>query len=216
MRRLSIGEKLPSQQDLYVNVKEKGDSVTFRLAQDPVYTGKHFVKTGETWKIYDCPRINNPESGDTCERCEEYFAMMKTAKEALESGDKDASEEIKKQARNFSVSIQFYFPILNRDTKMFQVLRTTMGIKNKLDEEALSGVNVMGSEWILRNTGSTSPRDRYSLTRKDSADVLPLDEREETEFKKAENYDLMSISDNVSPVVEEDSSVEDVKEVFQK
>ena len=125
----------------------------------------------------------------------------------------ETDEELKKEARKYQVAIQFYFPILNRDNGKFQVLKTTLGVKNKLDEFHASGINVFESDWILRNTGSKSPRDLYSLVRKDSSEVEPLSDVEKEEYKKAVAFNLMSISENV---VKHDPEVEEIEEVFSK
>lgn len=212
MRTLAIGEKFSTSSSLFVSVKSKGDSITFRIAQDPVYIGKHFISKENGWDVFDCPRINDPEGGNTCEYCEHYFDIMNTANQAKES-DKDAYEDLKKEARKYQVAIQFYFPILNRDNGKFQVLKTTLGVKNKLDEFHASGINVFESDWILRNTGSKSPRDLYSLVRKDSSEVEPLSDVEKEEYEKALAFNLMSISENV---VKHDPEVEEIEEVFSK
>jgi hypothetical protein len=219
MRLQNWGEQLPNMGNFFASVKKKGDSITFRIAQPPVYTGKHFTQTDEGWVVTECPRINNPENSEVCELCEQYFEIMKEAK-VLKEKDSKKYEDLRKKARPYNVAIQYYFPILNRDTKQFQILRTTLGVRNKLDEQYQSGVSVMESDWILRNTGSDSPRDLYSIIRKDSSEVEPFDEKEIEEFQKAVYYDMLKISDNVSKRVMDDeadnSLVEQADEIFNK
>lgn len=210
MKELKFGDNLPNQGSLYVNLKDKGDKITFRIAKDPVYTGKHFRQVENSWEVLDCPRINNPESETECDLCGMYFGIMGEAKKFKET-DKVKYEQLQKEARPFNAAISFYFPVLNRDEKKFQILRTTVGVRNKLNEEFQAGVDIMAVDWVLRNTGSASPRDRYSLIRVDSAQVLPLDDKEKSELEKAASYDMNRISDKVKPAAEteaDDSLVE--------
>lgn len=194
LNTLSFGEDMPSSGNMYLRVKQKGDKVQFRIAQNPSYIGKHFLKKEEGWDVPSCPRINQQEE---CLNCEEYFKLMAEAKKFADT-DKKKSEEFKKSARAFQPSTTFYFPILNRETGKFAVLQTTMGVRNKLNEFHESGVDVFKKEFVLRNTGSESPRDLYSLTIVDSADTEDLTEEEEIELINAQAYDMGKISDGSS------------------
>jgi len=216
MRTLPIGEKLPSMGDFYFSVKEKGDSITFRIGQDPVYEGKHFAQVDGKWIVTECPRINNPEEQEECEDCNKYFRLMGESKK-LKEVDKTKSQELAEEARQYSASIQFYFPVLNRDEKKFQVLRTTMGVKNKLDDAKIAGIKTMNVDWVLTNTGKTG-RDRYSFERKDSADVKKFDAKEKEEYKKAKDYDMSEISSNFTNREDEstDKLVESAETIFDK
>lgn len=194
MQSLDFGQKMPSQGGNFIRVKNAGESVTFRIAQPPVYTGKHFLTTEDgKWNVVTCPRINENEE---CEHCKAYFDIMAQAKEAEAQGDKGASEELKKEARRGGrqVSIEFYFPVLNRDTGHFGILQTTFGVRNKINEKFENGVKIYERDFVLKNTGSKSPRDLYLLDVVDSADSKPLTEDEMLELQKAKDYDLSRIS----------------------
>lgn len=211
VQSLSFGQKLPSTGNTFLRLKQKGEKVQFKIAQEPVFDGKHFMQlsdqdTGEVrWEVTECPRI---ASGDECNYCEQYFELMAMIKKfkAAEKVDDDNAEvkRMRQDARKYAVAIQFYFPILNRNDGKFAILQVTNGVRNKFNAQFENGVDVMNKEWILSNTGSASPAERYSLSLVDSADVKPLSPEEEEEFAKAKAYDLSQISQtNGSDDVEE-------------
>lgn len=195
MKSINFGEQLPSSGNIFLKVKQKGDQIRFRIAQNPVYSGKHFLlKENGGWDIQSCPRVND---GEECDKCELYFKGMAEAKK-LRDTDPEESKKIEKEARVYSCAITFYFPVLNRDTESFGILQTTQGVRNKINLQHEAGVDVFKKEWILRNTGSTNPNEIYSLVPVDSADVKQFSEKEALEFEKAKNFDLMQINDGSS------------------
>jgi hypothetical protein len=133
------------------------------------------------------------------------MAMIKKFKAAEKVDDDNAEvKRMRQDARKYAVAIQFYFPILNRNDGKFAILQVTNGVRNKFNAQFENGVDVMNKEWILSNTGSASPAERYSLSLVDSADVKKLSPEEEEEFAKAKAYDLSQISQtNGSDDVEE-------------
>lgn len=219
-RLLEFGKELPKRGGTFLRVKQKGDSITFRLGQNPVYTGKHFA-TDEAgkWVVTECPRINLDEKCDTCEK---YFEIMKDVKVAKEAGDKTKEEALRKEARPLNVSIMFYFPILNRDTEEFGILQTTFGVRNEINKKYEDGVKIFDRDMILRNTGSESPRDRYSLTVVDSSDSKELTEKEKEALTKARDFDTSTINDGQSnsdevgdvEIEEKSESVKFAEDVF--
>lgn len=201
VQSLAFGQKLPGTANQFLRLKEKGDQVQFRIAleegQDPVYTGKHFqTKEDGSWNVTDCVRI---QDGGECELCEKFFEIKNLIKEfkAAENVD-DKNPEVKRmenEARNYSVAIQFFFPILDRGDGKFKILQTTNGVRNQFNEKFESGIKIFEKEWILRNTGEPAGK-KYSLAMVDSADVKKLSAEEEEEFKKAKAYDLSQISNS--------------------
>lgn len=187
-----------------------------------MHTGKHFTNNEDgSWNVLDCSRINE---NSECELCEEYFSIMKEAKAAEDSGDKGAATELKEQARKGGkqVAIQFFYPVLNRDTQSFGILQTTYGVKKKIDDMYNSGVKITERDMTLLNTGKPAAA-RYTLTVVDSADSGPLSEKEEEAFQKAKDFDVMTInsggnsgpSEEVEEIpFEEDDQVKAAKEIF--
>lgn len=191
---LAFGENIPSRGDMYFRVKKKGDQIQFRLAQDPVYVGKHFVQKENGWDVLPCPRINAQEE---CDMCNTFF-QMKAESKKLKDVDAEKAKEIDKEARNFACATTFYFPVLNRDTESFVILQTTGGVRNKINAQHEAGIDVFKKDWILRNTGSDNPQEIYSLIPVDSADTKEFSEKEVEEFEKAKAYDLLQINDGAS------------------
>lgn len=206
---LAFGQKLPSSGTDYLRVKEKGDQVQFRIAQQPVFTGKHFMKTESGWDVTDCLRVTEQED---CEKCEKFFELKALAKQS-----KDDEKEFKRldnEARAYSAAIQFYFPILDRGTGKFRILQTTNGVRNKLNVQFLTGIDVMGKEWVLANTGGVGIN-KYNLAPVDSADVKPFTPDEELEFEKAQKFDLSVIAQPQRGDADADDSLEqDIDKVF--
>ncbi len=200
MQRLDFGQTMPGRKDQFLRVKQKGDTIKFRIAQPPVYTGKHFATvkdptTGESkWDVTECPRING---GGECGICEKFFEAKAKAKK-LKDEDPVASKNYENEARGYSVAIQFYFPILNRDTQEFGILQTTQGVRNKINEIAEVGVDIFEKDWVLRNTGSESPKDLYSIVAMDSKDTAKLTDKEDDELVRAQSFDMMSINEGQS------------------
>lgn len=190
-KTLEFGQDLPSSGNTFLRVKQKGDKIQFRIAQNPTYVGKHFIQKEEGWDVPLCVRINDNEE---CSYCEQYFKLMKEAKKFAD--DKAKSDKLKKEARHYNCSITFYFPVLDRDTQEFGILQTTYGVRNKINEFYENGTDVLSKDFILRNTGSESPKDRYSLTIVDSTDTKPFTEKETANYELAKNYDLSEIREN--------------------
>jgi len=181
---LEFGKSMSGASSLFRRLGEKGDHIQFKIAQNPVYTGKHFQQKETGWDITECVRVNNHEE---CDRCNEYFRIKALSKKAKASGNEEEHTKLENEARDYNASIQFYFPVLNRNTEDFDILQTTYGVRNQLNEHFESGVDVLEKEWILRNTGIKGAK-KYSLSMVDSAEVAPLSESEVIAFEMAKKY----------------------------
>lgn len=207
-----IGTPLPSSGGQFLRMKKAGDKVQFRIAQEPVFEGKHFTPIeGGKWKVTSCARIND---GDQCELCEIFFAGMAEAKKYEEAENKEKATACKNSIpKGCKPSYIYYFPILNRDTGKMAILQTTIGVKNRLDAEATNGVKVFDRDWVLSNTGK-SKKDLYALSVVDSSETKEIEGEELAEFTKALNYDMMSIgsgstvNDNIAETEEDTSTTE--------
>jgi hypothetical protein len=194
MQTLDFDSDIPSRGNMYFRVKQKGDQIQFRLAQNPTYVGKHFIQKEDGWDVPGCPRINSQEE---CEMCELYFGEMAEVKK-LKEVDPPKAKLLEREARKHAPAITFYFPVLNRDTQKFVILQTTGGVRNKMKAQHDAGIDVFKRDWILRNTGSANPGEIYSLIPVDSAETEELTPEEEIEFQKAKDFDLMEINDGAS------------------
>lgn len=202
---LAWGKDIPGSGDKFLRVKQKGDRVQFKIAQLPVFTGKHFMQTDEnTWKVDECPRI---ASNDECDHCSVYFETLAEVKKLKASDETltDKSPSVKpllSKMRENRVAIQFYFAVLDRTDPIedgrFRILQTTNGVRKKLDALINTGVDPSKTEFILSNTGSANPNEIYMLTTVDSALVKKMSKVDETELEKAKKYDLSSVSQSGS------------------
>jgi len=196
VKTLGFGQNLPSSGNNFLRLKQKGDRVQFKIAQEPVYTGKHFIQQESGWSVLECNRIMNEEA---CEYCDKYFEIMNKVKKMKDADPEltDKSPSIKpllNEARGYRVSIQWYIAILDRVDGKFKVLQTTNGVRNKFNAQFTAGVDVFKREWILANTGSTNPNEIYMLTPVDSADVNKTTPEEEDEFMKAKEFNMSTVS----------------------
>lgn len=205
MNTIDFDSDMPSAGSLYLRVKEKGDQLQFRIAQNPGYEGKHFLQftdpdTGEIkWEVPSCPRIND---NSDCEYCDLFFAAKAEQKklEAMKPTDKESLDKIeglKKEARKYGAATTFYFPVLNRTTGKMGILQTTGGVRNKVKEFHDNGTNIFEKDFVLRNTGKPG-KERYALTMVDSADTAKFTDEEKAEYEKAQNFDLNTINDGSS------------------
>lgn len=202
MKTLEFGQKRPnSGGSKFLRVKAKGDAIKFRLGGNPVYTGKHFIQTDTGWDVNDCPRVNENEK---CELCEKFFSIKVDEKKAKEIGDETSAKTLGKEARKYAVAVMYYFPILLRKTTMtdwedrvgkFVILQTTEGIRNKINEKYDAEVKIFQRDFVLKNTGSEIPKDLYAFDVVDSADTPELTADEKVELKKAQEFDMTTIND---------------------
>lgn len=178
--------------NLFIQLKAKNEKVLFRLAQgNYTYIAKHFAKENGKWIINDCPRLMQEEQ---CSACEQFFAFNKQLKELKnKKAKKSEIELIENQMKDFKPKVTFNYAILNRDLKQAQILKVPLSIRLKIEEYFNNGFNVVGSDFILTRTEKPGA-DYYSFLRKDSADVQDLDETEEKEFKKAQEFNLEKLT----------------------
>jgi hypothetical protein len=190
VQSLDFGQEIPKKGGRFFRVKEKGDSITFRIAKSPVFIGKHFIQNDTGWDVIECQRISG---GGECEWCELFFAAKAEEKEAKASGDVEREKGAKSEARKYSPATIFYFSVLNRDTEEMVILQTTSGVRNEINKQYENGVKLFERDLILRNTGSESPKDRYSLSVVDSSESKPLSEKETESLQKAKDFNLTTL-----------------------
>ncbi len=216
MQSTKIGEDIPKTGSNFIRVKKANEKVTFRIAQEyDRHTGKHFLTDEEgKWNVVPCPRINT-NGEEECEHCNEFFELMAQAKKAEASGDKKAASALKEDARKDgrAVAMEFYYSVLNRDTQTAGILQTTYGVKKGFDDKANNGVKIMERDFVLKNTGKPGAA-RYALDVVDSADSLPLSEKEQEEYLKAQSYDMNQINSGGNTDTEEPPTpTEDTEQV---
>lgn len=197
MPYVDFGEKVNFNSSQFLKLKSKGDSIKFRILGRPFIDGKHFSKTPEgEWDIKACPRIN--EHGK-CGLCDQFFSIIMKAKK---TGDKTLIEQSKKEAEPFKSTVSVYYPIINRATEEFGVFQTTMGIREEIEAEAALGTKVLEADFMVMRT--EVPGKYYRFSKVDSAETLPLTEKELSEVEK---FKTIKLDEIVSGTADDDSNV---------
>src|SRR3989304_7946564 len=154
-------------QSQFVQLKSKGDSITFRLAGVPGYNAKHW-KEDKTWVF--CPKIMQQEE---CKLCEEV----------------DFTQDLEDK-RNKKAKVTFYFPILNRETGQAQIFQTGLSVRAAIEEYQRAGEDVYKIDWkVTRNEGE-NPAHYYGVVR---LSEKKLTKEEEIEYEKATAIDINAI-----------------------
>lgn len=175
------GENVNFSTSRFTKLRNKGDKIQFRLGGVPFYDGKHFLKDDEgNWNIITCERIN---ANGECEYCDKFFKAHRQAKKANLD-----QRETRKLTDPWSASVSFYYPVVNRETGVFEVFQTTKGIRDLIEAELELGTKIMARDMIVLRT--EKPGSYYKLSMVDSADTKRLSKEEGMELKKAKEVNL--------------------------
>ena len=189
-----FGEKLGGvdRDPLFASLVSKDESIKFRIIAPPFYDGKHFLKDQETgkWVVSYCPKVMETEF---CEYCQKYFEFIKAAKKIT-----DTAKQVQaiKEANYFKSKIQFYYPIIDRESEQARILKTSLSIRIKVDAEVKLGVDVTKFDYVMTRTEKPGS-EYYTLIRIDSSMTKPFSEKEQKEFEIAKAWDLKDMVGNV-------------------
>lgn len=192
--------------NLFVKLKSAGDKIKFRLVKGGYYDGKHFIKNDNGWTVSFCPRIMNQQP---CPYCEKYQQIKA---EALRIEDKKQREEVMKEAQKFQVKMTFYYPIIDRETGLGKILKTTLGVRQELEAEFNDGIDVYEYDYVLTRT-EESPAKYYKLTRMDSKQCKDLTDSEVLEQGKIGSMNLEELITGVkqsSQDFKQEDKIEDI------
>lgn len=193
MPNLRIGQKPKHENnDSFISLREKGDYCIVRIIGDPFYMGQHYVK--EENKFYLCPRINNDEY---CEYCNKYFELKKKANELPENSPE--RKKVEDEARKYAVDIKYYYPVINRETGKAGIMKVPTSVRRDIDEEESSlkmiypdgSVTVRDYDYMIKRLKKTikdKGKDWYSMVR--VPETKPLTEGELAEKNLAESWNL--------------------------
>lgn len=192
MPQAQMGNRLPiDSTKLFIDLKSKNEKITIRFAaKDFYYNGKHFtLGEDQKWQVTDCPRVNENKP---CGICDIYFDLAHQAKKAKDQGDKALEEKLMKEASQYKAKTTFYYPVLDRDSGLAKILKTTLSTRLRLEEYLEKGIAVLNYDFIYMRTERVG-NDYYTLDRIDSAETKPLTESDNAELLKAQNFDLADI-----------------------
>lgn len=198
MPMANFGEKLNfSSNKKFFKLQSKGDKLRFRLLGAPFIEGKHFFELAEGWDIQQCPRVNEKQH---CEHCDKYFSILSKAKK---TGDKTLIEQAKKESQPWQSRVFVYYPVIDRLEAEFKIFQTTLGVRTKIESEHEMGTNLLRSDFVVMRTEQPGAA-YYSLSKVDSADSTPLLPEEE---KIIEEYKTMDLTELVNGSKDENSGI---------
>lgn len=187
MPKVGFGEKLATGGNQFLKLEGKGSKLQFRLLDAPYIEGKHFFQddAGE-WDIQMCPRINE---GEKCEHCDKFFSFKRKVKK---ESDKTIIAQINKEADYWKPSTFVYYPIINRESGAFAIFQTTVGVREQIEAEYSLGVKVLDVDFIALRT-ETPGSGYYKVSRVDSADTKPLTAEEKAAVVEYKNMDISQL-----------------------
>jgi hypothetical protein len=204
MPSFNMGEALNIDRGgMFVKLKAKGDKIKFRLVKGGYYDGKHFIKNGDKWVVTNCPRIMN---GGECEYCNKYTSI-RTQADLLQN--KEERDSVMKEADNYKVKMTFYYPIIDRDDSKGKILKTTLSVRQELEQEYKDGIDVYEYDYVLTRT-EESPSKYYKLTRIDSKQTKELTDKEVDEIGRLGSMNLEEIITGVKASNQNFGKVEDI------
>ncbi len=185
----TIGNKTSIDRKEFLELKSKGEKVTIRIANsDYYYEGKHFQESDGEWTVTNCSRINEEQ---TCDLCEQYFEINREIKEVKKAKDEKKVKELDKEARKVKANLSFYYPVLDRDTGLAAIFKTSLMVRLGLEEKKEDGVDILNSDFVVKRT--EKPGSYYTLTKVDSAEVVKFTKEEKEELEKAKKMNVGEI-----------------------
>lgn len=168
--------------ELFAQLKAKGEKITFRVIKTPYYDGKHFTRLPDNkWQIEWCPKIMSDEY---CEKCDTYYAKMREVKKLKADKKDNEAKVIEEEAKPFKNKVTFYYPIINRETESVQILKVPQSIRIYFDIQASKGFDITKFDYVMERT--EVPGKYYDIDRKDSSMTQPLSEKEQVEWEKGQ------------------------------
>lgn len=209
MPQANFGEKTNAdRRGGFIKLKDKGETFRIRFIRpDFFYDGKHFTELADhKWDIQGCPRINEDNYCDTCEKAQEILSTLNGVK------DENERKAIKEKAKPFQPSISFYYPVIDRADETAKILQVSMGIRIKLEERLKKGEEVLKYDYDITRTEKPGS-EYYTLERVDSAETKELTEREKVEVADAIKWDLSKMVEGRKSDLELDN-VTEAEKVF--
>lgn len=207
MRVMEWGEKLPSRTSNRIRLKNSGDKLRFRLLYKPVLEGNHFFLRDGKWDIVPCAKLNDGSHCEYCEKFEEAIRAIPRIEDPKEY--KKAIQAVKDSLPGYEVGVTYNFPIIDRETGGMAIFQATPGMRTKLDSEAmlLEG-KVFNVDFIAMNTGKAG-KEKYAVSRVDSADTKPLTEAEQA---IKDNFDINDFAKSLAGTVDENGPISEAAE----
>jgi hypothetical protein len=149
-----------------VKLAKKGDTITLRFADYPVYYGRHWLEDEKTY--VPCARINSEDLNNParCEYCNRY-----------ETGEVEMKGKV-----------SFIFPALNKSTGAAVFFETSQMIWNELQNQESKGIKIFDYDWLIERT-ENMPK-YYEILRLERD---PLTTKEQEAYDEAKKLNVESI-----------------------
>lgn len=153
-----------------VKLEKKGDTITIRVADYPVYYGQHWLLVEGKKKPVSCPRINSkdPQNPEYCGYCEDF-----------QNGDKD-----------MKATVKFVFPVLDRTTHKAVFYETSQMVWTEMVNAEKKGIKIFDYDWLIERT-ENKPK-YYEITRLEKE---PLDELDTKAYAEAKAMDIKGLAE---------------------
>jgi hypothetical protein len=179
----------------FLELKSKGQAVTVKFLDSPVYDGKHFFQ-GEDgkWVVTFCPRIMNETE---CSYCNKYFEARKAIKALKDSEDPKDKSEVKRLenvSRKYNVAISFYYPVFDLSARKPDMFKTGLSIRSYLDNEYGAGIDILKYDYKitrLKDNINDPGKDWYASVR--LPEVTELTKEEQMASEEFLKQDLESL-----------------------
>ena len=137
------------------------------------------IEKSEKIFLRNCPNCGAPikENAQVCEYCNSPIPQDKKA--------------LEKEVRRYKPTIAFYYPVLDRETHLAAILKTTLMVRLAFEEQVEDGVDILNADFTVKRT--EKPGSYYKVSKVDSAETEKLTKDEEAELEKAKEMDLAGI-----------------------
>lgn len=158
-----------------VKLAKKGDSITIRLADYPVYYGQHWIETDGKKKPVGCPLVNSadPTNPESCGYCEEFASSV----------DKVADKDLK-------VNVKFIFAALDKGQHRPIFFETSQMVWTEMVNAEKKGINIFAYDWLIERVENLPKY--YEITRLEKD---PLTEIDQKAYDAAKKLDLRGLAD---------------------
>ena len=149
-----------------VKLKDKGETITLRIADYPGYYGQHWIDDEK--KYVPCARVNSsdPTNPDDCDYCNRY-----------QSGEDELRPMIK-----------FIFPAINRKTGKAIFFETSQMVWKEMESQESKGIKIFDYDWLIERT-ENKPK-YYEVTRLEKDE---LNTEQSKAYKEAKELDVESL-----------------------
>lgn len=180
-----------------LELKSKNETAHIRFIQASyAWDAKHFIKDKVTHKytVTPCDRLlfQSP-----CVNCEIMFDLIKGAKSDGSLNEASLKKEIEEIRKEYAPASSFYYPVLNRETQEVILLKTTLSVRLRIDEENEKR-DITKYDYLITRTEDPG-KSYYTVERVDSEETSPISEKESAEISLVKSWNLQALIGDSNP-----------------